>query len=147
MRYWGTENKVSRRTVRAHGDSKGKSVRSKVAAGGSSQPFLRRFYRHQAVIGGPLQRLFLFLILAGLLYAFVLGDGGAIRIAMLRHQRGQIDANIAELKQNVALLEKEIARLESDTFYIEKIARERYGYVKEGDKVYKIVPKRGDSGR
>jgi cell division protein FtsB len=111
-----------------------------VTAGGSVKPFLRRFYRHQAVVSGPVQRVALFLLLAGLLYAFVLGDGGAIRIAMLRHQRAQFDKNIAELEHNVALLEKEIIRLESDPFTIEKLGRERYGYVKKDEKVLKIVP-------
>ncbi len=146
MRYWGTESKVSRSGTRSRVGRKGArapvSSRSKVAAGGSVQPFLRKFYRHPAVRGGPLQRFFLFLIMAGLLYAFVLGDGGAIRIAILRHQRGQVDQSIAELKHNVELLEKEIGRLENDAFYIEKIAREQYGYVKRGEQVFKIVPEK-----
>jgi cell division protein FtsB len=152
MRYWGTETKVNRRTQTRKTTQQAASTRpakpktaragqSKVANGGSVQPFLRRFYRHQAVISGPIQRIALLLVLAGILYAFVLGDGGAIRIAMLRHQRGEVDQNIAELRHNVALLEKEIGRLENDAFSIEKLGRERYGYVRKGEQVYKIVPK------
>lgn len=157
MRYWGTDDKVSRKSpARKPATGKkpapsaagrGSNGQSKVASGGSVQPFLRQFYRHQAVISGPIQRIVLFLVLAGVLYAFVLGDGGAIRIAMLRHQRAEVDHSIAELKHNVALLEKEIGRLERDAFYIEKIGRERYGYVKKGEQVYKIVPKEGDDKR
>lgn len=151
MRYWGTEDKVSRKTrtrrTAKTTKPKPKAGQSKVANGGSVQPFLRKFHHHQAVISGPIQRIALFLVLAGILYAFVLGDGGAIRIAMLRHQRGEVDENIAELKHNVALLEKEIGRLERDAFYIEKLGRERHGYVKEGEQVYKIVPKESDDKR
>jgi cell division protein FtsB len=113
---------------------------SVVASGGSVGPFLRKFYRHQIVVSAPVQRFFLFLILAGVIYAFVLGDGGAIRIAMLRHERMSLDRNIVELQHNAALLENEIALLDSDPFYIEKTGRERYGYIRPGERVYKIVP-------
>jgi cell division protein FtsB len=113
---------------------------SVVTSGGSVGPFLRNFYRHQVVVSAPVQRFFLFLVLAGLIYAFVLGDGGAIRIAMLRHERASLDRNIAELEHSAALLETELARLDSDPFYVEKTARERYGYIQPGDRVYKLVP-------
>jgi len=118
---------------------------SVVASGGSVGPFLRKFYRHQVVVSAPVQRFFLFLILAGLIYAFVLGDGGAIRIVMLRHERTSLDRHISELQHNVTLLESEIALLDGDPFYIEKTGRERYGYIRPGEKVYKIVPTDQDS--
>ena len=114
------------------------------ASGGSVGPFLRKFYRHQIVVSAPIQRFFLFLILAGVIYAFILGDGGAIRIAMLRHERTSLDRNIVELQRNAALLENEIALLDSDPFYIEKTGRERYGYIRPGERVYKIVPAKED---
>jgi cell division protein FtsB len=117
---------------------------SVVASGGSVGPFLRKFYRHQVVVSPPVQRFFVFLILAGVIYAFVLGDGGAIRIVMLRHERASLDRNIAELERNAALLDNEIALLESDPFYVEKTGRERYGYIRPGEKVYKIVPTEED---
>ncbi len=144
MEYWKTEQdskhdsgafhdyRPRTRTTPAHP--------SVVASGGSVGPFLRKFYRHQVVVSAPVQRFFLFLILAGIIYAFVLGDGGAIRIVMLRHERASLDRNIAELEKNAALLESEIALLDSDPFYIEKTGRERYGYIRPGEKVYKIVP-------
>jgi cell division protein FtsB len=113
---------------------------SVVASGGSVGPFLRKFYRHQVVVSPPVQRFFIFLILAGVIYAFVLGDGGAIRIVMLRHERASLDRNIAELERNAALLENELALLDNDPFYVEKTGRERYGYIRPGEKVYKIVP-------
>jgi len=145
MRYWGGESKVTRsarntRSTRAQAPRKSSRAGS-VASGGSVKPFLRRFYSHQAVVSGPVQRIVLFLLLAGLLYAFVLGDGGAIRIAILRHQRAELDRDIAQLQHNASILAKEIDRLQNDPFYIEKIGRERYGYVKKDEQVIKIVPK------
>ncbi len=144
MQYWNSERESSdrsstfadyrprTRTTPAHP--------SVVASGGSVGPFLRKFYRHQVVVSAPVQRFFLFLILAGVIYAFVLGDGGAIRIAMLRHERASLDRHIGELQHNASLLENEIALLDSDPFFIEKTGRERYGYIRPGEKIYKIVP-------
>lgn len=160
MRYWGTESRVSdsgrrrktqssnRRSPRGGRDAAVTTrrkdapapTRSKVAGGGSVQPFLRKVYRHRPVISGPVQRVLLLLVLAGILYAFVIGDSGAIRIAILRHQRAQADQDIAELRHNAALLETEIERLKNDASYIEKIGRERFGYVRPDEQVFKIVP-------
>jgi cell division protein FtsB len=112
---------------------------SVVTGGGSVGPFLRRFYRNQVAVSAPVRRFLFFLLLAGVIYAFVLGEGGAIRIAMLRHERATLERRIAELEGSASLLETEIARLESDPFHIEKTGRERYGYIREGDRVYKIV--------
>ncbi len=145
MQYWNTEGNSPRdsggfqdyrpRAPRAHQTSP-----SVVASGGSVGPFLRKFYRHQIVVSAPVQRFFIFLVIAGVIYAFVLGDGGAIRIAMLHHERTSLDRNIAELQRNAELLENEIALLDSDPFFIEKTGRERYGYIRPGEKVYKILP-------
>jgi cell division protein FtsB len=143
MRYWeydregGVEKRGAFRDYKPRADKPGTSV---VASGGSVGPFLRKFYKHQVAVSAPVQRFFLFLLLAGVIYAFVLGDGGAIRIAMLRHERASLDRNIAELEHNANLLQTEIARLDSDPLYIEKVARERYGYIQKGDRVYKLVP-------
>jgi cell division protein FtsB len=103
------------------------------------RPFLRRFYHNQVVVSAPVRRFLLFVLLAGVVYAFVLGEGGVVRIAMLRHERSVLDRRINELEHNANTLEAEIARLESDDFHIEKTGRERYGYIKPGDRVYKIV--------
>jgi len=147
MRYWEYDREPSvekrgafpdfkprRRTTRA-------DVRqSAVTSGGSVGPFLRNFYRHKVAVSAPIQRFFLFLVLAAVIYAFILGDGGAIRIAMLQHEKAGLERHIAELEQNAEMLQTEIARLESDPFYIEKTGRERYGYIRPGETVYKLVP-------
>jgi len=149
MEYWRNERETPR-SADAFQDYRPRTAAPKaapsvVASGGSVGPFLRKFYRHQVVVSAPVQRFFLFLLLAGVIYAFVLGDGGAIRIVMLRHERSGLARSIAELNRNATLLENEIALLDSDPFYIEKTGRERYGYIREGEKVYKIVP--GDASK
>jgi cell division protein FtsB len=161
LRYWGTEDNVSRpgktgkasrrpaRRKRREPDRKATASggrragpKQTVAAGGSVKdyPFLRQFYRHQTALSDRLQKLLFFLIAAALIYVFILGDSGAIKITQLRLQRARLDKNIAELEHNSEQLESTIAKLQSDDFYIEKIGRERYGYVRPGDRIYKIIP-------
>jgi len=154
VRYWGTEESVtqprrSRKPVRPlrprrRPARRKAALKPSVISGGSVKPFLRRFYRHDVVISRPVQRVFLFLLVAGLLYAFVLGDGGIIRIVMLRHDRAQLDAQIAELQRNTDQLERDIAHLREDPFFIEKAGRELFGYVRPDEFVYKIVPEDSD---
>jgi cell division protein FtsB len=151
VRYWNSEKeKIDshrgafrdfRPRAKIHPDAQA----SVVTSSGSVRPFLRRFYHHQVVVSAPVRRFLVFVLLAGIVYAFVLGDGGAIRIAMLQHERSGLDRRIRELDHNATVLETEIARLDSDPFYIEKTGRERYGYIKPGDRVYKIVDPSADA--
>jgi cell division protein FtsB len=165
MHYWGTEENVSKsgRTPRpahrvrktskttrgkgrrgsAGGSSGGRDGSRQLAASGGSvkdYPFLRRFYRQHTDLSDRLQRVLFFLFLAALIYVFVLADSGAIKITQLRLKRARLDENIAVLEQTSEQLAKTIERLETNDFYIEKIGRERYGYVRPGDKVYKLIP-------
>ena len=58
----------------------------------------------------------------------------------LRQKNLDYDRQIRELRgENVRLL-GEKQRLEQDPVYLEKVAREKMGLVREGEVVYKIVP-------
>jgi cell division protein FtsB len=153
VRYWSSErekietHRGAFRDFRPRSRAGNDAPTSAVASSGSVRPFLRRFYHNQVVVSAPVRRFLVFVLLAGVVYAFVLGDGGVIRIAMLRHERSSLDRRIHELDHNAGVLDTEIARLESDDFYVEKTGRERYGYIKPGDKVYKIVEPAKESGK
>jgi len=160
MRYWGTEDNVSRpgKTGKASRRPKRKaakapaksaaptrrqaSARQTVATGGSvkNYPFLRQFYRNQSRLSERLQKLLFAILVAALLYVFVLGDSGAIKITQLRLERSGLEDNIAILEGNAEHLDRTIARLKTDDTYIEKLGRERYGYIKPGERVYRIIP-------
>jgi cell division protein FtsB len=80
-----------------------------------------------------------FVALATLLYAFVFGDAGVIRVFTLQREKGALQADIAAVDRDLAALSREIERLKNDPLAMEKLGRERYGYVYPGDRVYKIV--------
>jgi cell division protein FtsB len=107
-------------------------------------PFLRKFYQHKVVISDGIQKFIFVLIIAALLYTFVLGDGGVVRLLLLRHRTVELEQDIVNLESDLELLKSEINNLKNDPFYMEKIGRERFGYLRPDDRVIKIVPKDGD---
>ncbi len=70
---------------------------------------------------------------------FIAGDVGLWKLWKAQRELKSLRARIEELEKRNALLREEIKRLESDPFAIEKVAREKYGYLREGDRVYRLV--------
>ena len=77
------------------------------------------------------------LVFIGLI--FIIGDVGLWKLWAAQRHMKNLKAKIEELERRNALLGAEIERLKNDDFTIEKVAREKYGYLKPGDKVYRIV--------
>ena len=58
----------------------------------------------------------------------------------LRQKNSDYEAEINNLKIQNAKLRVERKRLDEDPVYLEKVAREKMGLIREGEVVYKIVP-------
>ena len=89
-----------------------------------------------------LQRLRKLLLWAGALfslYALVGGPYGFIRYQLLLNQHAGRLQESRRLTTEIMDLEQEILRLTEDTLYIEKVARERYGFARPNERVYKIT--------
>ena len=84
MKYWDTPGRE-----RPFKPSEPTAPRHPVASGGDLRkyPFLRTFYEHQSEIGGGLQKFFFFVVIATLLYVFVLGDAGVLKIMSLQKEK------------------------------------------------------------
>ena len=62
------------------------------------------------------------------------------RLQDLREKNRLYQKEIGDLKaKNIELLEEK-RRLEEDPEYLEKVAREKMGLIKEGEVVYQLVP-------
>lgn len=136
MRYW--ESARSKTTVRSR---RRPAPRRSIALGGSLKdyPFLRKFYQHQAVVSNSVQKFLFFLLVATMLYAFVFGDAGAIRMFTLRSEKAKVEADLGKIRADMAALEAQIVRVQNDPVEMERLGRERYGYIRPGDQVYKII--------
>lgn len=74
-----------------------------------------------------------------IVYIFMFGDYGAYRIWKQKREIAQLERTIHSLHLEQEKLKREVKLLQNDPEYIEKIAREEYGMIKEGEILYKIV--------
>lgn len=74
----------------------------------------------------------------------VVGEGGLIRIRSLREQESRLTAKVVRLEADNAHLRENVRRLNDDERYIERVARESQGLVRDGETVYRFD---GDSPR
>ena len=93
-------------------------------------------------------KLKVILFLAGLAllgYIYLAGDFGFVRIFSLWKEKKELKLEIKKLEVKIIDLEVERKRLRNDLHYIERIAREKYGMAKEGEKIYKFVEESKDT--
>lgn len=69
------------------------------------------------------------------------GNYGLYQIMKIDRQKSALLQSIERLKQEQTALMLEREKLKSDLKYIEKVAREKYGMVREGERVYQVIPK------
>ena len=86
------------------------------------------------------KKLFLLLIAGGVITAFLFNDRGLISWYKYSMERERIESELDSLRAVESTLREEIEKLKFAPEYLEKIAREKYGMAKKGEKVYKVVP-------
>jgi cell division protein FtsB len=85
-------------------------------------------------------RLLLIMILVLVFAVFVAGDVGLWNLYMAKKQLKSLEKEIEWLESQNSILKTRINQLETSSFAVEKIARENYGYLRPGEKVYRIIP-------
>ena len=74
------------------------------------------------------------IIVAGTFFLF--SPYGIIKSIKLSNQRTDSYKELLDLRKTNDSLRKKIIQIRTDTFEIERIAREKYGMIKSGEKVY-----------
>jgi len=83
--------------------------------------------------------VFVIVFFVGLISLSVFGNKGLIQRIQLESEKKELDEILkAEIKKTEEL-KKEIDELKSSGNKIEKVAREKYGMTKEGEKIHKII--------
>ena len=75
-------------------------------------------------------------VLVVIVYAFAAGSGGFLRLRNLYAERAGLQEEDLRLSAEVVHLDNIRRGLETDTTYIEKVAREDYGYSRPGEIIY-----------
>ena len=68
----------------------------------------------------------------------VFGNRGIIQRIRLQQQKADLEVKIRKAEEETKSLQSQSKALDGDKKAIEKVAREKYGMVREGEKVYKV---------
>jgi len=89
-------------------------------------------WKYKAVVGAGV------VALALCAFSAVFGSGGVVQLHQLQIQQAQAEAAAFTLAQRNARLRDHLQRLEHDDAYLEKVVRERLGWIKPGELVYRV---------
>jgi len=97
------------------------------------KPFLKRLLKNK--------RLMVALLVAVPLLGFVVfGNRGILQRIRMQNEKAELDAKIRAAEAERKALESESKALDGDKKMIEKVAREKHGMVREGERVYRVKP-------
>jgi len=88
------------------------------------------------------QRVFaagMLVFVVGVIAVLFTGDQGLVTFYRTWRRMKDLRGEMFESRQRVDSLEAEIQRLGSDTAYIERIAREKYGMTADREKMFKFI--------
>lgn len=92
--------------------------------------------KYKAVVAGGLALLALCAVSA------VFGSGGVVDLRRLRADQVQAEQEAYDLAQRNQQLRDHLARLDHDDAYLEKMVREHLGWVKPGERLYRVGDER-----
>ena len=70
---------------------------------------------------------------------FIAGDVGLWNLWHAQKVLDTIESNNKELENDIFYLRRDIDELKNDPFATERVAREIYGYMRPGERVYRII--------
>ncbi len=83
-------------------------------------------------------RTAIFTLATFILYSFFGGEFGMLNLLRMQRKRATLQMEKRQLIAEIANLEDRYERAQTDTSYIERIARERYGLVRDGEVVIRV---------
>ncbi len=72
------------------------------------------------------------------MFIILFSEHGVIDYIKLKRQVGVINKSIGKLESENVLLKVQVQRLQKDDRYLEELARQKFGFIREGEKVYRI---------
>ena len=73
-----------------------------------------------------------------LLFTILYGPNGVLDYLSMRRDVSAKEISIKKMEAENIALKGQVERMQKDTGYIEDLARSKYGFIKEGEKVYRI---------
>jgi cell division protein FtsB len=82
----------------------------------------------------------LFAVGLALLASAITGDRGMVRISSLRHELESVNDRNFQLLQGINRLRTQLHRIRTDDQAVERLARDRLGFVRDGETLYQLEP-------
>ena len=79
-------------------------------------------------------------------YLFFAAEGGWVDLQERGARLAELEAEVARLEAENDSIRQVLHRLENDPSYLEKIARERFGMARPGERLYRIRTPGGSGG-
>ena len=73
-------------------------------------------------------------------FALFGGEYSVFEVRRARVERAVAEEQLAELRQEIDVLRARAEALESDPAELERIAREKFGMIRDGEVLYRLVP-------
>lgn len=67
-------------------------------------------------------------------------DGGIYDLLKVKLKTRTAKLSIMQMEDDNATLSRELRRIREDDRYLEEMVRKKYGFVREGEKVYRVEP-------
>ncbi|MBI5193838.1 MAG: septum formation initiator family protein [Nitrospirae bacterium] len=93
--------------------------------------YLRQHKRQLTIAGYVVTAIYL-------LFSLIFSDLGLLKYFSIKRDHNRLSHEISQLDSSNKSLREEVTKLKTDPDYIESIARDKLGLVKEGEKVYKF---------
>jgi len=85
------------------------------------------------------RRMILYLIVLLLIVSYaVFGKKGILQRVELEMENKELQRKLKDEQDKTLMLQKEIEELKSSDKKVEKVAREKYGMLKDGEEIYKV---------
>ena len=80
----------------------------------------------------------LIILFAILFFHFLFSDSGLINYIKVKRGINYAQTSISALDKENTLLKKEIEKLQKDDEYLEEVVRKKHGFLREGERLYRI---------
>jgi cell division protein FtsB len=80
----------------------------------------------------------LWVFFLALVFVIFFSENGVLDYIKLKQQIASVDVSIKRLEDENTVLKSKIDRMQRDDRYLEDLAREKFGFIREGEKVYRI---------
>jgi cell division protein FtsB len=90
------------------------------------------------MLGDGARKVWLLALLMALLFVVCFSENGLLEYVKLKKSIYAVSASINALGRENVALKGQIYRLQHDDRYLEDMAREKFGFIREGEKVYRI---------